>query len=177
MEDEEVYQKLIDAAFHYVSFRPRSGWEIHDFLLKKCRKFKVDDDLHILDKVSNRLKELGYWDDSKFIEWWVGARQGHSHKGKRLIKLELMQKGIPKNLVDDFFRDHDQTEDSQKTLLPEKSIAEKAIQKKLSLWQKLPQIEQKKKIYQYLSRRGFESEIIMSIIDEILGKDYNNTLE
>ncbi len=148
---DELYQKLLDASLHFISFRPRSEKEVRSFLLKKIHKYKAKDE-DLLDHVMIRLRELGYIDDEKFTLWWIDQRNSHKPKAARLIAHELKTKGIE---VKDFHLD-------------EVDLARRAVAKKLLLWQKLPGLQQKKKIYGFLGRRGFDSETIHRIIDEIV---------
>lgn len=148
---DEMYAKLLESSIRFVSFRPRSEKEFKYFLLKKLQKRKISDD-SIIDRVIFRLRELGYIDDEKFTLWWVEQRNSHKPKGGRLIEQELKAKGIE---VKDFHLD-------------EFDLARRAVAKKLLLWQKLPGLQQKKKIYGFLGRRGFDGETIHRVIDEIV---------
>lgn len=153
--EEELYQKLLNSGFRFVSYRPRSEKEIRDFLERKLKRFKTFAP-QVVKKVTERLRELGYINDSRFMNWWVEQRTLHRPKGERLIKRELLAKGIGKDeLAENFPK------------ISEKELAIKAVSKKLLLWKKLPDLERKKKIYAFLGRRGFSAETIERIIDEI----------
>ncbi len=152
----DTYESLLTAAFRFLSFRPRSAKEIDDFLKKKTRKTYVEPE--IFKRIADRLVELGYIDDAKFAAWWVESRQKTKPKGMRLIKQELKQKGIATEGI---------TETS------EDDIARRAIQKKREIWKSLPTLEQKKKLYDFLARRGFSYNTIARVIDGVLGKGYN----
>jgi len=147
---DEMYAKLLESSIRFVSFRPRSEKEFKDFLLKKLQKRKIPNG-SIIDRVIFRLRELGYIDDAKFASWWVEQRESHKPKGARLIAWELKAKGI--SLETD-------TRD-------EVSSARRAIAKKIPLWGKLPLLDRKKKIYGFLGRRGFDSEVIRRVIDGV----------
>ncbi len=148
--DTTVYEKLLQASIRFVSYRPRSEKEIRDFLKKKLTRWKVYGGT-VVQKVLDRLKELNYVDDAKFAAWWVEQRSTFKPKGKRLIKLELKAKGVKDSIVE---------------TIDERELAQRAIQKKLILWQKLPDLERKKKLFDFLSRRGFSTDTIYRIIDE-----------
>jgi len=151
VDNEIQYLKLLESSIRFVSFRPRSEKEFKYFLLKKLQRRKISD-IRIIDRVLTRLRDLGYADDAKFVSWWIDQRQSHKPKAARLIAHELKTKGIE---VKDFHLD-------------EVNLARRAVAKKLLLWQKLPELQQKKKIYGFLGRRGFDSETIHRIIDEIV---------
>ncbi len=148
----DTYQILLNAAFRFLSFRPRSSKEVKEFLQKKTKTASV------VDCVMDRLVELGYIDDNKFAAWWIESRQKTKPKGMRLIKFELKQKGVDTEAVVE---------------MPEDEVARRAIQKKLEIWKKLPKLEEKKKLYDFLARRGFSYNTITRVIDGVLGKGYN----
>jgi regulatory protein len=157
--DTSLYESLMRSAYRFVSYRPRSEKELKEFLKKKLSTWKVAGQLSV-EKALERMRELGYVDDKKFVSWWVEQRNSFRPKGTRLLKMELLQKGIDRDLLGEMSVD-------------EREGAQKAIRKKIVLWAQLPIIEQKKKVYTFLAQRGFSSDTIGAIIDEIGKKDYN----
>lgn len=155
--DNPYYEKLINAAIRYVSFRPRSQKELTDFLNKKLTRWKVSG-AGLLTKVINRMEELGYADDEKFAAWWVDQRTAFKPKGNRLITMELKAKGLSESVIDVVLA----SRGSQSQL----EAAKQAIVRKEALWAKLPPMERKKKLYDYLGRRGFSGDTIRKLIDE-----------
>jgi regulatory protein len=170
--DSDLYERLLNSAFHFVSFRLRSVKELRIFLKKKIKAPSNEND-EILEKVMGRLVELGYANDEKFAIWLIESRQKHAPKGLRVIRQELMSKGVDKDLIDSLLEKNS----SEISGNSQKILAENAIQKKLRLWDKYPSIIRKKKIYEFLSRRGFDSLTISSVIDGLFGKDYNTNME
>lgn len=147
----EYYPLLVEAGIRYVSFRPRSEKEIREHLVKKLQKHQISDST-LLDRVITRLRELDYVNDEKFAAWWVDQRQSHKPKGTRLLTRELNAKGVSVEIKQS----------------DEVGLAGTALSKKLALWGKLPKLEQKKKIYGFLGRRGFTSDTIHRVIDELV---------
>lgn len=156
---DDRYQKLLDAAFYFISFRPRSEKEIHEFLQKKSKKFGQSTE-SMFQRVLDRLRELGYVDDEKFVRWWIDQRQSYRPKGIRFIVAELRGKGIAQDVIDAVI--------TQKSDYSELDGARSIVNKKMKQWKALPAPEQKKKIYEHLARRGFASELIRHIIDEVV---------
>ncbi len=165
--DNPYYEILVNSALRFVSYRPRSEKELTDFLSKKLVKWKVSGSV-LIQKVIKRMQELGYVDDSKFVSWWIDQRSEFRPKGKRLLTLELLRKGIPRQTIEEAFSGR-----SVETPFNELEGAQKAIKKKLVLWARLPTIEYKKKLYTFLAQRGFSSDTIEKIIDEVVKKEYN----
>ncbi|MBI4065277.1 regulatory protein RecX [Candidatus Gottesmanbacteria bacterium] len=153
-----VYENLLNASFRYISFRPRSEKEIRDFLLKKLHVWKTYSPA-ILEKIINRLKELGYVDDKKFIQWWIEQRQGRKPIGLKLIMRELVSKGVAQDKIEQIL--YSKTNDEQ-------TLAYRAIEKKLHVWKNVSPLQLKKKIYDFLGRRGYHTDIIYRIIDAVL---------
>lgn len=157
--DEEILKKLIAHTISYVSFRLRSGKEIHEYLLKRTKSDKEE----YVRLAEARLKELGYIDDEIYAKRFIESRNRSRPKGKKLIQRELLQKGVSQEIIDSV--SDDGPSDSK--------LARTVAQKKYSLWRKLPILEQKKKLFGLLQRRGFTSSVIFRIIDEMLGNQYN----
>lgn len=165
MSGDDLYEKLIQSALRFVSFRPRSQKEIRDFLAKKLARRHTTAPL-ILQKVLDRLDELGYIDDERFAFWWVEQRDHFRPKGRRLLEIELAKKGMSGEIIDQVLNRTRKGEGKT-----EKERAIQAVGKKLALWQRLPVLERKKKLYDFLMRRGFASETAFAVIDELVGKE------
>ena len=142
MEVDKLYQSLLNASFRFVSYRPRSEKEIVDFLQKKLVKWKKQDS-ETFNKVLARLIDLEYIDDKKFADWWVEQRTRFRPKGNRVIEYELYQKGIAKDIISDALMARNSVEAAQK------AIAKKKFDKK--------------KLYEYLTRRGFDADTIKKV--------------
>lgn len=112
----------------------------------------------LIDKVIARMGELGYVDDGKFAEWWIDQRTAFKPKGNRLIKMELKAKGVPEEVIASALAPR-----GSESLL---TAARQAVARKLPLWAKLPILARKKKLYDYLGRRGFDGETIAKVIDD-----------
>lgn len=144
------FQKVYDKILRFATLRPRSEKEFRDWL----KKHKVHDSLH--RELFNRLKRLEFLDDIKFAKWWVEQRVESRPKSKRIMIYELRSKGINKNIIEDVLADVD---------IDETKIAKELLEKKKYKWEKLPKLEARKKISEFLVRRGFSWEIINKILN------------
>jgi len=152
--DNPYYEKLVNAAIRFVSFRPRSQKELTDFLDTKLTRWKVSG-AGLIAKVIGRMEELGYVGDEKFAQWWVLQRTTFKPKGNRYIQMELRGKGVPDAVIASVLA----SRGSQSLL----DAAKQAVAKKMPLWAKLPILARKKKLYDYLVRRGFDTSTISKI--------------
>jgi regulatory protein len=166
------YERLLADCFRFVSFRLRSVKEIREYLSRRSKKAKTED-TKVIEDVFGRLKELGYVDDRKFAEWFIHSRQSTKPKGQRLIRQELYSKGVDRDIVDELFAVRASPDEGDSAGRTELDSARIAVRKKVQLWKNLPDIDMKRKIYGFLLRRGFSSNIVSRIIDEASGNDYN----
>lgn len=148
---------LTDSLYHFISFRPRSEKEVRDYFKKK----KIGDSE--IEKLIEKAKSLNLINDLDFASWWLEQRQTFRPKGPRLLKLELKQKGIADEIIDQLL--------SQKSPQSEFQTALALAQKKLvSLKNYDPKI-QKQKLLGFLLRRGFDFDEAKSAVDYVLKKD------
>ena len=83
-----------NAAAHYLGYRPRSEYELRERLQR--RGFDGDN----VDAVLTKLKEQGLIDDMAFAQFWRDNRQSFSPRSQWLTKLELKQKGVATDIID-----------------------------------------------------------------------------
>lgn len=134
------FGKGLNAAINFLSFRPRSEWEVRFFLKRKKDPAGRRDDV---DNIINKLKEIDQINDEKFAAWWVEQRNTFRPKGQRAINAELARKGVKIKI----------------RLENEVDLALKLIKKKAFL--------DKQKIYQYLLSRGFSYDTIETVIEKL----------
>jgi regulatory protein len=163
----EPREVLMFLGLNFISYRVRSRKEIIDYLKKQITKKKYDPGL--LEVVSTRLEEMGYIDDQKFAEAWVDGRRRGKKKGISALKMELNAKGIDTTVIESVLGSRDHQEELE--------LARSAVAKKVVHWQKLPTLACKKKVYEYLRRRGFSSSIAITLVDETCPKAYNTDSE
>ncbi|MBI2599255.1 RecX family transcriptional regulator [Candidatus Curtissbacteria bacterium] len=152
---KEQGTKLLDLATNFLSFRSRSEKEVRDYLIKKISsreniKFTLASQSPLVSIVIAKLKKYQYLDDLQFARWFLASRLRSRPKGLSLIKLELKKKGISQDIIDSVFD----------RPYKESDLAKKAIEKRIARWHSLPDLEFKKKFYQYLAARGFSYDTI-----------------
>jgi len=111
------------------------------------------------------VKNYGYIDDRRYAQNYVNFKS--ISKSRYQIKNFLLQKGVDKNLIeevcDEYYENSDDNENSEKKLV-----------EKLILKRKIDIInitrEDKSKLLGYLTRRGFQIDLIKGVIDEIVNK-------
>lgn len=163
---DELFEQIYNRVLHFLSFRPRSEKEIKDYLSRKLVKKKITDEQliqSIKEKVICLLKDQKLINDSDFASWWVDQRVTFKPKGKKAIRFELLKKGIDKEIIEQVLL----TISSQQLTI----LAKKLVEKKIRLYQHLPVIKQKQKLFSFLFRRGFDFNLSKTVIDEMIKKE------
>jgi len=158
----EQLKEARDYAFLLLSYRARGCQEITGRLLKKGYERKI------AQEVVEELKRLDYLDDRAFAIEWVEMRL-RGKRGKRLIRQELLKKGIEKEIIDDSI------DEGLKKIGPtEDELAWQAIEKRIPRYQKLEKSKAYRRIKDFLIRRGFSLETTENTLDKFFqnyGKD------
>lgn len=145
--EEKLYQKCLDKAFLLLSIRMQTEHELWEKLGKKSDKSTIF-------RVIQRLKELGYIDDSRFATLWIESR---SHtRGANLLRTELIKKGIKRNIIDETIGSLDYNQQL------EAAIAIVRPKDKIEYTKD----ERFKKLGGLLARRGFSYDIIKKALDK-----------
>lgn len=153
------FEGFYNKALKFLSYRPRSEKEIKDNLKKK----KASDST--IELIIKKLREQKFLNDSEFTRWWIEQRTIVKPTGLRVIKLELKQKGIDGELVNELIKN------SEFRIKNELDMARDLVQRKINRYKNLD----RQKIYQrlggFLSRRGFDYDTIKKAIDETLEEE------
>lgn len=150
----DEFDKFYNKALKSLSYRPRSEKEIVDKLLRKKAPQEI------INKIIKKLKEYKFIDDKEFVKWWVEQRTNYKPRSLRLIKMELGQKGVVKDVIEE-------TINGLELTIDDLASAKKLIEKRLHKYKNLPGEEKFQKIARYLSSKGFNYDIIKEIFKEI----------
>lgn len=152
------FQKIYDRSLKFLSYRPRSEKELSDWFMRK----EVGEETKTL--VLSKLKQQGFINDQEFARWWVEQRMSFHPTGTRLLKLELVKKGIPRGIIQEQLEQIIDDPDAVKVQ------AKKLIEKKMKIWQDLPEQELRQKLYGVLVRKGFPWDVVKLVVESELKK-------
>lgn len=138
-------------AVRYLSLKIRSEKEV------RLRLENDNFDCGTIEKVIEDLKSLGYINDSLYVQKYVFDRSKLKPKSRRLLKLELLNKGLAEEVIDSVLSDW-QVDDSV--------VAESLVKKKFGKYN-LKDKKIMKRVCSFLQYRGFSPEIINGIINKI----------
>jgi regulatory protein len=105
-------------------------------------------------QVIERLKDEGYLDDALYVDCYIRDRMKFNPMGRYRIKMELEQKGINKDLIEN---------SSEYSAIDEKKLIEGILETKLKGYD-INEEKQKRRLLGYLVRRGFSFEAINQVL-------------
>lgn len=159
---DDHYEKYYLKAVFFLKFRQRSVKEMREYLKKK----NTPD--HILERVITQLTAEKFLNDAEFARQWMQSRARFKPKGKRIVIMELKQKGITQDVIESVMNeetpDDVPTEQEQLALL---------VSQKMGKYTGLSRQEIYQKLGAYLGRKGFSWDMIKKSIDHALEKEYN----
>jgi len=158
MDDDLI--PLLNIAFFYLKFRPRTIKETQKHLYKKVKTTHWSHTA--VDKVIDHLIELKFLDDREFINYLVTSRTRTKVKGIYAIKQELGRFGVDKELIDEYF---------SKTEINEYELAKKTLTSRWDRFKNLPRQKRFEKAISLLLRRGFSFEISKKTFDNLIKKE------
>jgi regulatory protein len=136
-------------ALNFISYRPRSEAEVRERL---SRRGLAD----VAEQVTARLRAGKLLNDATFARLWTDDRSTFKPRGGRLLRQELMRKGVPADVVASALKNID---DGVNALV--------AGRKKARILAKCNRAEFGKRLSDYLARRGFEYETIRQTVDQL----------
>jgi regulatory protein len=147
LTDSDSLQNCLDAAYRYLSYRPRSEGEIRHWL--RGRRFSKE----VIEAALARLREQNLTDDFAFAQFWKDNRLSFRPKSKRLIKKELRDKNVNADIIEQVVDDIDDGE-----------IAYRLGSGRLSALSHLDYPGFYHRLSSYLAYRGFNYEVIRETV-------------
>ena len=142
---ESESAEAFDKALSYLSKAPRTKKEIENSLYKKeYPSFAVNATIQ-------KLTDYGYLDDERYVDGYLSFYSGD--RGVKRLKVDLMQKGVDKNLLEE-----------KLSALPRQEDAARLAAKK---YLRTHRDADKNKLRAHLYSKGFE----YSVISDVVGED------
>ena len=155
----EAYHRACQFAVNYLSYRPRSSKEVQDHLRRKG--YATD----LGKKVVGQLQKSGMINDMEFARMFVRDRLKRKHVGKAWMRRALYEKGIPSHTVEKVFKEYISDDEQE-------AAAQQAAERRLTLasatFDKLDETRKRKRLLDYLLRRGFPTEIALKTVRTLL---------
>lgn len=162
----ELEMRFFDKAVELLVKSPKTEKQVVQYLKELSFKKKgkwfdnIDSDTlqKICSKVIGKLQEYGYLNDREYAELFVNSRLKNRPRGKDILIMELISKGVSKDIAIDV---------TSTMISDEYELLVQAYKKKYKD-QKI-NMDDRKKI-DYLRRKGFEWDLIEKYINNESGK-------
>ena len=162
---EEVYSKVYVKVLNFLSFSPRSRKEVLERIEKYLLKinFPSREKEEIREDIISNLKKDGYLKESNDKDFSILYIEGLKKSGKPFNSLRIFQflskKGISKDLINKIVKDLDEDSIYESVL--------KDAQKKLRILKDGDVYSKKRKLMNYLYRKGYPYNVVKSVVDTL----------
>ena len=143
-------QRCLNAATHYLSYRPRSEFELRGRL---CRRGFDGDSV---EAVLAELKEQGLVNDMDFAQFWQDNRQAFRPRSCALTRLELKRRGVAEEIIGQ--------------VVSSVNDGDSAYRAALSKARRLPLSDCgtfRRRLSEHLRRRGFSYGVISKTVEQL----------
>jgi regulatory protein len=154
LERDDILHRVKNNAHALLRVRPRSEQELRERLKGKGYDRKV------VEAVVDDLKKRGELDDKKFAKFWVNSRKHLKPVGEVVLRHELKTKGVDESVIEATLTDRE-------TAFDEYEVAKKMAEEKFARFRKIHKRKAMKRVYDFLTRRGFKFDVIRDIIEEL----------
>jgi regulatory protein len=148
-QEERAYEGALD----FLSYRPRSRAEVARRLQQKGFSEAVS------EAVTERLCRAKLLDDMAFAQYWISNREQFKPRGSYALRHELRQKGVESSIIDALLEEVDEAEGGYR-----------AAVKRLARWKRLPSNVRRRKMGDYLRRRGFGYATIEQVWERLVAE-------
>jgi regulatory protein len=157
--DQTLLLKAKRSVYRLLKIRMRSEGEIRSKLKQK------EIPKNIIDQTIAYFKNHKMIDDVLFTKQWMSYRLNRPF-GLSRIRLELVQKGIARDIIDEELK-------RAKEETPENSIVLEVAKRRIKQYKDIDPVKAKQRLYGYLTRRGFSPSSIAKALTWILSKGQN----
>lgn len=143
----EEFDKEKIRVLKYIMFKKRSEYEIRNKYSKSINE-------ELLNDIIDYLKEAGYINDNEYIERSVNEYMILKNLSLKELKYKLIAKGINRNLLEDYFYEH------------QEELEEYEIKSSTNIVYKKQNTMDQEEIKQYLFKKGYKYDNINIALQE-----------
>ena len=147
---QDANERALQQALLFLSYRVRSESEIRQNLLKH----EIPEP--VIDLTLEKLRQDGLANDNEFAQTWVENRSTFRPRSRRMLAMELRQKGLAAEAMQSALENVD-----------DEPLAYEAAKKRAPRFINLEWSEFRKKLSEFLARRGFPYAVIAAVVSRI----------
>jgi regulatory protein len=151
LQEKDTVEKAFQQAMLFLSYRVRSVAEVTRNLVEKGFSEVV------VEQTVARLQQNGLLNDASFAQAWVENRDTFRPRGRRILAMELRQKGVADEVIDEALGDSSGEED----------LAYQAAQRQARRLAGLDRKMFRSRLAGFLGRRGFSYETIAPVVERL----------
>jgi regulatory protein len=150
LQVEDAQERAFQQAMLFLSYRARSESEIRQNL----RKHEIPQE--VIEQTLERLRQDGLANDGQFARAWVENRSTFRPRSRRMMAMELKQKGLSEEAAASALKD-----------VNDEALAYESALKRAPRLNDLEWVEFRKKLSEFLARRGFSYSVIAPVVTRI----------
>lgn len=117
-----------------------------------------------VEAVVEGLRKIGEIDDVKFAHLWVESRMHMNPIGDMALRRELKEKGVPESIIEATLQEKALNYD-------EYNVAFTIARERFKQFAKIDKRKALKRLYDYLSRKGFGYDIVNRVLDTVMNEN------
>ena len=151
-----------DRALNMIALRARSAAEVRRLLVRK------GESAEIVDIAIERLLRAGFLDDGSFARQFARSKAVGAGLSRRRVQQELARRGVAREIADSAIAEVFAEED-----VDEAETIDRVARKKLKSLARLDPQVQRRRLYAFLARRGYEVDDIARTLRAVIprGRD------
>ncbi len=157
LQSEDAREKAYQQALLLLSFRARSETELRTNLHKHLYPDAV------IEATLDRLRQDGLADDDQFARTWVENRNTFRPRSRLALSSELKRKGLNPEVIE-----------SALTNVNDHALAYEAARKKALRYEGLEWNQYRRKMGDFLARRGFSYSVATLIVNRIWNETHEH---
>jgi len=150
LQAEDARERAFQQAMLFLSYRARSESEIR----RNLRKHEIPE--AVIEQTIERLRQDGLANDMEFASAWVENRNTFRPRSRRLLAMELRQKGLDDEAIRSAVENVD-----------DEASAYEAAQKRAARLKNLEWNDFRRKLSDFLARRGFSYSVVAPVVTRI----------
>ena len=142
----EEFDRAKTKIMNYIMYKKRTEYEVKN-------KFSKTLEENLLHDIIEYVKEAGYLSDTMYIERPIAEYKALNNLSRKEISYKLYSKGISKNLIEDYFSEH------------QEELYDYEIQSAKNILDKKSTSMETEDIKNYLRRKGYRENSIKEAIE------------
>jgi regulatory protein len=145
---------LRNSAYYYLERGDKTRKELED---RMKRKVNIPPDL--IPGILDELERDGYIDDARYAQNFIYSRTEYRKQGKSVIRMDLMRKGVDREIIDFALEGWDTEEEAER--------AQELIAKKIRTTRGMDRTKRNQQIIGMLARKGYGGNVFGLVSDAI----------